>query len=128
RFDLTGGPVGPQGVRGNPPLRGRIWTITDVYRGFGPGAPRDLALDDCRNRGAWPDARSPIVPGLEYAVHSCKGHVKIVDGAPTAARSPNRLVVATGAGGVHVVASSDGSVLARHVGLGALSLAHYWRQ
>ncbi len=128
RFDLTGGPVGPQPVRGLPPLRGRVWTITDSYTGLGNGAPRDLALDDCVNHGAWPDARSPLVPGLDYAEHSGKGHVKLVDGAPAAASSPTRLIVATAQGGVRVVDLGDGSELARHDRLGAVALAHYWRQ
>ena len=128
RVEITQSPVGPQPWPGSTPFRGRQWSVARTFTGLGAGAVRDLAFDDAINRGAWPDARSPLVPGLEYARHSGKGLVKLVQGAPLPASLPQLLLVADGAGDLRVVDLTSGAELARHTGLDVTALGHYWRQ
>ncbi len=97
--------------------------------GFSGDAIVDIALDDIRDNGAYPDARSSIVPGLQYAEHSGKGHVKAADGCSQPESTPSLLFVAAGdTGKVDVIEIKTGGILKTLNTPGVTCLAQYWRQ
>ncbi len=115
--------------RDRPSKRGRTWAVTSRIGGFSGKVLVDLAFDDIRNNGAFPDARSALIPGLRYAEHSGKGHVKSLKGCPAPAAIPQLMfVAASDTGKVDVIDIDSGRLLRTLDTPGVTCLAHYWRQ
>jgi len=141
RVQMTSSPVGPRPVVVSDRLnnRGRTWSVTARYGGSNATTPVkdqfsgndavDIAFDDIHNLGALADVPSAVVPGLVYATHSGKGHLKQTPGTPSAAHTPLFMAVALAdTGRVDLIELSTGRLL-RSLQVGAVhSLSHYWRQ
>ncbi len=69
------------------------------------------------------------MPGLQYAEHSGKGHVKAADGCSQPESTPSLLFVAAGdTGKVDVIEIKTGGILKTLNTPGVTCLAQYWRQ
>ncbi len=102
---------------------------TPVRELLSGNSPVDLAFDDIVNAGAFPDARSSVVGGLQYAAHSGKGHVKVANGQPRPAAAPLFVAVALAdTGKIDLIDLATGGRVRTLDAAGVRALAHYWRQ
>jgi hypothetical protein len=141
RLALTGGfgPVfgGPRGDQ--DAFFARQWSVTDRIGGLNPTTPVhdmfsgnyavDLAFDDVRNEGAFPDVGSLLLPNLPVAPHSGKGQAKRKFGTVVAAHQPRLMFLALAdTGRVDVFEMATGRRLTSPAVPGVRCLGAYWRQ
>jgi DNA-binding beta-propeller fold protein YncE len=142
-LELTTSLVGPipiQPVSGGfilpPTFRQREWTVTGRIGGSSPStpvkdrlsgqSPADLAFDDVKNFGYYPDYTSTQISNLQYAVHSGKGSTK---GGLQIAVVPKYVFIALADTGTLDVFELDTGAKVRTLEIpGIRVVSNYWRQ